>query len=326
MNTRTLGRLQREDLRTVWDNEASSFTPWLAKEENIKLLGDAIGIELEVQAQEKEVGPFRADILCKDTAADTWVLIENQLERTDHNHLGQLLTYAAGLNAVNIVWVAERFTDEHRSVLDWLNEVTSERISFFGVEIELWRIGDSPPAPKFNIVSRPYVKPSAIPPDTSKGKRLQLEFWTAFAEYLKTHARRVRPTKPLPQHWMNIAMGKAGVKLVAIASLFDSEAKNFEQNEIRVEVVLFDEHAKAYFTALEAEKEEIEAAVGSSMVWYNPEGKRMCSVYLRRACDLEDRDAWETLHAWLTENLEKLHHVFAPRVKLLRPNEAPEEA
>jgi hypothetical protein len=90
MTTKSLGKLRRVDLREVWDNEAGSFTPWLAREENIKLLGDAIGVELEVHAQEKDVGPFRADILCKDTANDTWVLIENQLERTDHNHLGQL--------------------------------------------------------------------------------------------------------------------------------------------------------------------------------------------------------------------------------------------
>ena len=118
-------------------------------------LGETSGIELERETQEKDVGPFRADICCKDTATDNWVLIENQLERTDHTHLGQLLTYAAGLNAVTIVWIAERFTAEHRAALDWLNEKTDEKINFFGLEIELWQIGDSPIAPKFNIISQP---------------------------------------------------------------------------------------------------------------------------------------------------------------------------
>lgn len=113
-----LGRLEKVELREVWKTEASDFTPWLAQEQNIELLGETIGIDLEVEAQEKNVGPFRADILCKDTLTDNWVLIENQLERTDHTHLGQLLTYAAGLNAVTIVWIAERFTDEHRATLD----------------------------------------------------------------------------------------------------------------------------------------------------------------------------------------------------------------
>lgn len=150
----TLGRLERIDLRNAWLSESSSFTPWLAESANMKLLGDAIGIELEVEAQEKDVGPFRADILCKDTATGHWVLIENQLERTDHTHLGQLMTYAAGLDAVTIVWLAQRFTEEHRAALDWLNRVTDERINFFGLEIELWRIGDSPMAPKFNVVSK----------------------------------------------------------------------------------------------------------------------------------------------------------------------------
>ena len=163
-----LGRLHKVDLREAWASESSGFTPWLAQEESLQLLGEAIGIELELESQEKNVGPFRADILCKDTATDNWVLIENQLEKTDHSHLGQLLTYAAGLNAVTIVWIAERFTEEHRAALDWLNEHTDETINCFGLEIELWRIGDSTIAPKFNIISQPNdwsrtVKTAAAP-------------------------------------------------------------------------------------------------------------------------------------------------------------------
>lgn len=123
----TLKRLERIlDLRSVWPNEASDFTPWLAGEDNILLLGDTIGMELEVEAQEERVGTFIADILCKDTVNNHWVLIENQLERTDHCHMGQLLTYAAGLDAVTIIWIAQRFTEEHRAALDWLNEKTDE--------------------------------------------------------------------------------------------------------------------------------------------------------------------------------------------------------
>lgn len=152
MTMNTLGRLEKVDLRNFWTTEAGDFTPWLAQEENIALLGEAVGVELEVEAQEKSVGPFRADILCKDTSTDQWVLIENQLERTDHTHLGQLLTYGAGLNAVTIVWIAAKFTEEHRAALDWLNEITDERFNFFGLEVELWRIGDSLAAPKFNII------------------------------------------------------------------------------------------------------------------------------------------------------------------------------
>src|SRR5688572_15954584 len=131
-----LGRLERVSVRDCWVDEARDFTPWLAQEENIALLGEAIGIELEVAAQEKNVGPFRADILCKDTLDGRLVLIENQLERTDHGHLGQLITYAAGLDAVTVIWVADRFTDEHRAALDWLNRITDTDFTFFGLEIE----------------------------------------------------------------------------------------------------------------------------------------------------------------------------------------------
>jgi hypothetical protein len=147
-----LGRLQRLPLREVWKSESGDFTPWLAQEENLRLLGETIGLDLELESRERDVGPFRADLLCKNTVDDSWVLIENQVERTDHTHLGQILTYAAGLEAVTVVWVAERFTEEHRAALDWLNENILEKFAFFGLEVELWRIGDSPTAPKFNVI------------------------------------------------------------------------------------------------------------------------------------------------------------------------------
>lgn len=121
-----LGRLKRVELRDIWTSEATDFTPWLARPENLAVLAETLAIDLELEAQEKAVGPFRADILCKDMGTDAWVLVENQLERTDHTHLGQLLTYASGLQAVTIVWVAARFTEEHRSTLDWLNKITDE--------------------------------------------------------------------------------------------------------------------------------------------------------------------------------------------------------
>ena len=155
MNDQSLGRLQRVDLRTIWTSEPVQFTPWLARPENLEILGETLGLELELEAQEKEVGSFRADIVCRDIGTGSSVLIENQLEQTDHDHLGKLLTYAAGLQAVTVVWLAERFRDEHRAALDWLNDITHEESRFFGLEIELWRIGDSPAAPKFNIVSMP---------------------------------------------------------------------------------------------------------------------------------------------------------------------------
>lgn len=202
MITEQLGQLVRAELREGWSNEYSAFTPWLAQDENIALLGDTVGLELEVEAQERQVGPFRADILCKDTANGHWVLIENQLERTDHVHLGQLLTYAAGLQAVTIVWIASHFTEEHRAALDWLNEITDERFNFFGLEIELWRIGNSPMAPKFNVICKPNDWSKRVAAGAAQVERenltetqkLQLEFWSAFREYATEHAKRIKPS------------------------------------------------------------------------------------------------------------------------------------
>lgn len=320
MTRASMGRLAKVDLRRAWASEASGFTPWLATEENLRMLGDTIGLELELESQEKPVGPFRADILCKDTATDNWVLIENQLERTDHNHLGQLLTYAAGLDAVTIVWIAERFTEEHRAALDWLNEATGEEINFFGLEIELWQIGDSAIAPKFNVVShsnewtRKIRKSIRDGVELSDHKQLQQQFWAGFREYMDEQNGEVRATKPLPQHWMNHAIGRAGVKL---ASCVAKPKSGDRSPEIRAEVCLTDHNAKQYFSDLMARRDEIEQALGFPLTWHDPEGKNMCRIFTQKDTDFTDEALWPEQYEWLRERQEALRRVFAPIVKQL---------
>ena len=133
----SLGKLERVDLRTVWNNEANDFTPWLAKSENLEALSETLGMDLESTGTEQSVGVYRADMLCKDALSGSLVLVENQLEKTDPSHLGQILTYSAGLSVKTVIWIASRFTDEHRAALDYLNEITEEGVSFFGLEVEL---------------------------------------------------------------------------------------------------------------------------------------------------------------------------------------------
>lgn len=326
MSTKNLGRLQKVDLREAWASESNDFTPWLAQEENLRLLGEAIGIELELESQEKEVGPFRADILCKDTATDDWVLIENQIERTDHSHLGQLLTYAAGLNAVTIVWIAQRFTEEHRAALDWLNERTDDKIHLFGLEIELWRIGDSPIAPKFNIISQPndwsrtVQQAAAATGEVSVHKQLQLRFWTAFRQYMEAKGSFVRCQKPLPQHWTNHAIGRSGVHLTSIASTWNS-VTNCKGPEIRAELYMNGAPAKQEFAALAKQKESIEQALGFPLVWHNPESKAACRLYTRQDADFLNEALWPQHFEWLRQRLEKMHKVFAPIVRNLQVEE-----
>lgn len=323
MSAPALGRLVKVDLRTAWVSESGSFTPWLGEAENLSLLGETIGIPLELEAQEKWVGPFRADLLCKDVETDQWVLIENQLERTDHQHLGQLLTYAAGLQAVTIIWIAERFTEEHRAALDWLNERTDDKIRLFGLEIELWKIGNSAPAPKFNIISKPndwsrtVQKEAAGHANLSETKQLQLRFWTEFREYMESMRSSVRCQKPLPQHWTNHSLGRSGFKLASIISTWDWETRSSDA-EVRAEVYLDGANAKGQFAELFAQKDEIESQLGFPLTWRNPEDKAMCRIYVREKTDVTNEDLWPNQFAWLRQRQEALHRVFAPLVRALK--------
>lgn len=312
----TLGRLIKVPLRDFWEGEASDFTPWLADEENIGLLGETIGVELEVEAQERNVGPFRADILCKDTVTDSWVLIENQLERTNHAHLGQLLTYAAGLEAVTVVWIAERFTEEHRAALDWLNEITNEGFSFFGLEIELWRIGDSPMAPKFNLVSHPndWTKTVArISPtkELTSTNQLYLEYWTGLRDFLEQRNGVLKPKTPQPQNWIGFGLGRTGCAL--------HPRLNKRDGWIRVAVFTTGENGKAYFRLLKQDKVVIEKEIGAELEWEEnrEDSVERFIVLYQRGVDLEDRQDWNRQHQWLCEKLEIFHNVFSPRVKAL---------
>lgn len=319
-----LGRLQRVDLRSEWTKEDRDFTPWLAREENIALLGETLHMSLEVEQEERRVGRFSADILCKDTGATDagWVVIENQLETTDHSHLGQILTYAAGVEAKTCVWVAAQFHEEHRAAIDWLNEISSDEFQFFGLEIELWRIGDSPAAPKFNIVAKPNdwkrevgrSARSMEPANLTETKRLQLEFWQVLKERLARHPT-LRSQKPSPQHWTTFSIGRSGMHLGAII--------NTRENRIGVELYLGDENANAYFEQLELEKAVIEAELDFELVWMPLPERRACRIIgYYPMQDLSHKGRWDELQTWMVSALEQMQRVFARRVKTLT-SEAP---
>ncbi len=313
-----LGKLEKVELREIWKTEDQGFTPWLAEEGNLELLGNAIGIELELEAQEKNVGPFRADILCKNTSDDTKVLIENQIERTDHKHLGQLLTYAAGLQSVVIVWVASKFTEEHRKALDWLNEITDERFSFFGLEVELWRIGNSPAAPKFNIVSQPNNWSKTVAQaarnldnqETSETKGLQYRYWQNFISYLESSSSKLRPQAPSPKHWLTFSVGRSGFHVNALL--------NTVTNRIGVELVIADKDGeKLFYHLLAKDKETIEREVGSALEWRENPEKNRSSILLFFNANPAEEPNWNLQHDWLRNALEKFDSVFRQRVKNL---------
>jgi Domain of unknown function (DUF4268) len=313
--SKNLSKLERVPLREAWKHEASDFTPWLAEAENLNALADALGLgELECIATEHWVGDFKLDILC--TNGDDQVIIENQLEETNHRHLGQILAYAAGVGAKKVIWVAESFRPEHSAALQFLNEHTTEALSFFGVEVELWRIGNSPLAPKFEVVVKPndWAKSgreqARAASSSSPTKQLQQKFWTALVERLAKTAPHIRPQKPRPQHWLNNSIGRSGFGLAITA--------NTRDERLGVELWIPGSEAKKHFASLKEKKQEIETGLGFELDWQElPDAKacRVASWY--PGASIEDEDRWPEYLNWLTQRLVKMDQVLRPVVKNL---------
>lgn len=314
-----LSRLEPVELREVWPNESADFTPWLAEEENLSLLADTLNMELELEAQEVNVGGFRADILCRGTEDNSRVLIENQLEETNHTHLGQILTYAAGLNAVTVVWIAQKFREEHRAALDWQNENTEEHLRFFGVEIELWKIGGSLPAPKFNIVSKPNDWSRnvlyATSGDLTETQLQQVQYWTKLSERMSEADCGIGTLNPVPRSYVFLAIGKGGIRLKVSISK--------EKKRLSVWLDMFDENATAHFNLLVRDREEIEAKIGElredeQLEWAElPEQESSWIALRRNNTNPTDEEDWPDQHAWLAEKLELFDRVFRDRIRNL---------
>ncbi|MFM2163028.1 MAG: hypothetical protein RLZZ383_2540, partial [Pseudomonadota bacterium] len=241
------------------------------------------------------------------------VLIENQLERTDHSHLGQLLTYAAGLKAVTLVWIAERFTPEHRAALDWLNEITGDSFHIFGFEVELWRIGDSPPAPKFNVVVQPnewartLQRASQTPSATTTGGQLRIDYWASFAEYATASKAPFKPPRPSTNSFAGWGVGRAGSGLVAYLSGTSAV--------VQVEVVTLDH--PTWFAKLRQHEHAVAAQTGLDLEWIERLEGRTSVIRVRRDLDMHNRANWPDAHAWMLDCMARLKAAFGPIVKQL---------
>jgi len=311
-----LGELCKVDLRTYWKDEAVDFTPWLASEENISRLAEALGIDLEVESTEVAAGPYSADILARDTVTGDYVVIENQLGRTDHDHLGKAITYAAVLNATAVVWVAGRFTDEHKKSLDWLNDTSTEETSYFGVVVELWRIDKSKPAVRFNVVSRPagMARKSAVTKASGKpltdDQKLQHEWWIAFHDALLERNVVRSAQSPRPQYWFDVALGRTGFHLSNTASVWNKElgVRFYIWNKVNAVVAL---------EQLLQQKVEIEQEIGAALQWDPNPQARDKTIKITMPADLRNRDKWTEYLDWMVSMTAKFIAAFAPRVKEL---------
>lgn len=205
-----LGQLTEVNIRDLWKHEQYDFSNWLAKEDNIELLNNVIGLSLVDINKEVYVGSYRCDLVAKDEATGTKVIIENQLEATNHDHLGKIITYASGLSATVIVWIVKEAKEEHRSAIEWLNNNTNKEIGFFLIELHAYKIGDSLPAPKFEVIEKPndFIKVTKNDNDElNKSQSERLQFWTMLNEVITQRGKPFNVRKPTTDHWYSVAIG-----------------------------------------------------------------------------------------------------------------------
>ncbi len=309
-----LGTIKRLDPRDVWASEPQDFTPWL--QENIELLGLALGLEIEVEQREKAVGSFAVDLYGAEVGSGRRLIIENQLEPTNHGHLGQLLTYAAGLDAGIVIWVTPEFRDEHRQAIEWLNQQTNEDVAFFGVQVELLQIDGSHPAPDFKVVALPSEFQRGLA-TTARAARSPLreayhEFFVSFLALLKerdpgyTTASRVGY-----DNWLSFGAGRSGFSIGA----------EFFKGGFRANLYIdVGERManKSAFDQLFAEKNQIEDELSVPLTWERLEHARACRIYTHREGSINsDSEALDQFRSWAVDRLIRLRTVFSPRLQAL---------
>ena len=311
-----LKQLTPVELSEVWETEPQHFTPWLAQEENLTRLGETLRIDLELEGQEINIGGFRAALLCKNTVDDSWVLIENQLASTDHTHVGQLLTYAAGLDASTVIWIAKTFRREHRAMLDWQNRITDERYRFFGIEVKVWQIEDSARAVQFEVVSSPNDWSRGVSRDTqraanqelSETDKSHLRFWTGLHKYMEDKGSSLNCPTPRSWRYTVFSIGRAGFSMETHLAP--------TQNKISIRLCIDGDNTTAYFWLLQEQQEAIEKAFGETLEWNELPGNKRSRISLTKVdTDPLDENDWLHQYEWFTTQLEVFDTVFRERIR-----------
>ncbi len=251
-----IGKLTEVDVRELWKHEQYDFSNWLAKEENIEYLNEILGLTLVNVNKEVFVGPYRCDLVAKDETTGITVVVENQLDGTNHDHLGKIITYASGLDAKTMVWIVKDAKEEHRAAVEWLNNNTNEEINFFLIEIHAYKIGSSEPAPKFEVIEKPnnfvkHSKSSSSDKELNRSQSERLLFWEQFNQVVVSRGKPFNLRKPTTDHWYDIALGTSDAHIA-----IDLVNKD---NRIVVEVYIND--SKDLFDSLYQCKSEIEESL-----------------------------------------------------------------
>lgn len=281
-------------MREVWKHESLDFTNWLAGPENLELLSDEIGIDISLIQTEASVGNFNVDILAEEDNTGRKIVIENQLESTDHDHLGKIITYASGFDAEFVIWIVKSVRDEHKQAVDWLNEHTDSNINIFAIQMEVWKISNSPYAPKFQVIAKPNdwakaVKKSTMQSELSDTKLLQLDFWTKFKEYAQEHGAKIKLRKAYPQHWFDISFGFSNAHIALTV--------NSQSEQMACEIYIPD--SKELFSALYEQKENIENELNEKLEWEALPEKKASRIKLITMGSLSNQENWEQFHSWM---------------------------
>lgn len=307
-----IGKIEIVSIREAFKHEAHDFTVWL--EDNIDTLAERLGLELTVLEREKTVGSFNVDLFCEDDNGNT-VIIENQLERTDHDHLGKLLTYLVNLEAKTAIWIATEARPEHQRVIDWLNESTGSDMAFYFVQVEAVRIGDSPIAPLFNVLARPDEQTREIgeqKKEFSERHHLRQEFWTQLLDKSKGRTKLTENRSPTRDHWLSVSTGKSGILYNYLLWTDKSGV------ELYIDTKDYDRNKKT-FDMLFADKQAIETEFGTAFNWQRLDEKRTCRII----CAYDDLgglrtpDNWPKIQERLIESMIRLDKVFRKRIKQL---------
>ena len=299
-----LGTLKKiTDLRSIWPHEALNFTPWVA--ENVDLPADAVGLDITVDETESSVGDFNVDIYASETGTDRKIIIENQLEDTDHDHLGKLITYASGKGADVVIWVVKHAREEHKAAVEWLNNHTDDKIGFFLCEIKLFQIGDSQIAPAFTVVERPndWTKEIRKTASANSTQQQRLEYWQAFNDYAFTDAnfsRIFNKRKPTTDHWMDFSIGSSACH-IAVSQI---------QKRKAVDVELYINDDKELFKSLFAHKDEIEKNMEMELEWKELPERKASRILIEKTVDLDDRATWPEQFDYIMDTCIKMKRAF----------------
>lgn len=305
------GRLTEINVRDLWPHEQYDFSNWLAKSENIELLNDILGLTLVDIDKEVYVGAYRCDLVAKDETSGLRIIIENQLETSDHNHLGQIITYASGLDAKVIVWIVKEAREEHRSAIEWLNNNTGKELNFFLIELHAYKIGDSLPAPKFEVVEGPNdfiknAKSSSSTAATNKTQSERLIFWTQFNELLAAQGKPFNIRKATTDHWYDVALGTSEAHI----------GINLVNKEACVVVEVYITNNKPLFDQLYAQKEQIEQALGFQLDWRRLTDTKKASriLYSIPGLNFDDHSNYEQLMNEIIDKVVLLKKVFTKHI------------